>query len=210
HESWSLAERVTYYSRRLAPRVAVSRQRVTHFANPTRGIGRLPIHQRAGILPSTHRSRNGSAAARRPSMASHRTVLLVEDDPHRLDALGFALRRHGHHVLTATDGHRAAELMARGLPDVVVVEMLLPGQSGFQVAALAKAWSDGRVPVVMLAGIAADAQRDYALAVGADVFLARPVSPEEVFGAIEVLCPHPVHTRRPGSGTTPHPAPTPG
>jgi DNA-binding response OmpR family regulator len=143
-------------------------------------------------------------------MASHRTVLLVEDNPHRLDALGAAFRRHGYHVLTATDGHRAAELMARGLPDVAVVGMLLPGQSGFQVAALAKAWSNGRLPVVMLADIAADAHRDYALAVGADVFLARPVSPEGVCEAVEALCPRPTQARRPGSGTTSRPAPTSG
>jgi chemosensory pili system protein ChpA (sensor histidine kinase/response regulator) len=99
--------------------------------------------------------------------------------------------------------------MARGLPDVVVVEMLLPGQSGFQVAVLAKAWSDGRVPVVMLADLAGGAHRDYALALGIDLFLARPHSPGEVVAAVEALCPLAAPPRRPGSGTLPHPAPTP-
>src|SRR5262245_30605948 len=136
-------------------------------------------------------------------MASHRTVLLAEDDPHRLDSLGFALRRRGYHVLGAADGNRAAELLARSLPDIAVVEMLLPEQSGFQVAMLAKERSDGRVPVVMLAVSAADPHRNYALAVGVDVFLAPPLVAEELVEAVESLCPLSAPPRRPGSGTTP-------
>jgi two-component system OmpR family response regulator len=134
---------------------------------------------------------------------------LVEGDPHRLDSLGFALRRRGYHVLSALDGNRAAELLARNLPDVVVVEMLLPGQSGFQVALLVKAWSEGQVPVVMLAGLAADAHREYALALGVDTFLAPPPAPRDVVDAVEGLCPLPANGKPTGSGTIGRPTPSP-
>ena len=141
-------------------------------------------------------------------MAHHRTVLLVESDPALLDALGFALRRRGYHVLAALDGHRAAELLDRKLPDALVLDMFLPAQSGFQVARLAKERSDGAVPVVMLSGASAGAHRDYAAALGVDSFLAKP-SAAEVLATVEALCPLPAASRLAGSGSLPWPTATP-
>jgi CheY-like chemotaxis protein len=119
-------------------------------------------------------------------MANHRTVLLVESAPTVLDAIGFALRSRGYHVLTATDGGRAVELLARHIPDAVVVNMFLPGQSGFQVARLVKERSDGRVPVLMLAAAAADAHADYALSLGIEGFLVNSPA-TDVASAVDVV-----------------------
>ncbi len=142
-------------------------------------------------------------------MASSRTVLLVEADPALLDSLGFALRRRGYHVLTALDGNRAAELLARNLPDVAVLGMMLPGQSGFQITRLVKEQAGGQVPVVMLAESAAAAHRDYALAVGVDRFLAKRLAAAELVAAIEAVCPLSNDPRRPGSGSISWPTATP-
>jgi two-component system, OmpR family, alkaline phosphatase synthesis response regulator PhoP len=142
-------------------------------------------------------------------MATHRTILLVESEPTLLDALGFALRRRGYHVLAALDGERAAELLARYAPDAVVLDMFLSRQSGFQVARLIKERSDGLVPVVMVSHAAAEAHRDYALALGVDSFLVKPGA-AEVVAAVEALCPLPDASRLAGSGSLPWPMTTPG
>jgi DNA-binding response OmpR family regulator len=142
-------------------------------------------------------------------MALHRIILLAEHDPGLLDAIGFALRCRGYHVLTALDGARAAELAARNTPDAVVLDMVLPRQSGFQVARLVKEGSDARVPVVMLSPVTGDAHRDYAVALGVDTFLPTP-DVGEVVAAVESLCPVPPASRLSGSGSLPWPAAIPG
>lgn len=139
-------------------------------------------------------------------MPAHRTILLVEADPRLLDSLGFALRRRGYHLLTANDGDRAAELIARNVPDAVVLGMLLPGQSGFQVTRLVKERTDGAIPVVMLSDFSAEAHHDYALAVGVERFLTAPFTPTDVLAAVEQLCPLPGES---GSGALPWATRTP-
>ncbi len=136
-------------------------------------------------------------------MATHRVVLLVESEPGLFDSLGFALRRRGYHVLAARDGDRAAELLGRNLPDVVVTNLLLAGQSGFQVTRMLKERSNGRVPVVMLSPLTGGAHQDYAQALGVNRFLTAPFAPTSVLAAVETLCP------LPGSGTIPWPTSTP-
>ncbi len=135
-------------------------------------------------------------------MPTHRVVLLVEYQADLLDSLGFALRRRGYHVLTARDGDRASELLERNRPDVVVSAVLLPGCSGFELVRLAKERSDGRIPVVLMSRLAG-ALRDYALALGADHFLAQPFTPAAVVAVVEALCPPS------GSGAFARPTATP-
>lgn len=122
------------------------------------------------------------------------SVLLVEPDPAVRDAVSTLLRRRGYAVECARTGPDAAARLREQLPDLVVVELLLPGGSGFQVARLAKDLSDGRLPVVMLSGLSAAVHRDYALAAGADVFLAKPFRASALTAAATALCPLP----RPG------------
>ncbi len=142
-------------------------------------------------------------------MASSVTVLLATDEPELLDALGFALNHRGYHVIPALTGDRAAELLQRQLPDLAVLDMLLPGQSGFQVTRLLKERSDGRVPVVMMSDHPAPAHRDYAFAAGVDHFLEKWLAPAKLLDVVERLCPVPAEPRREDSGVTPQPAAAP-
>lgn len=142
-------------------------------------------------------------------MASQATVLLVTDDSDLLDALGFALNRRGYHVIPALSGDMAVELLLMQLPDLAVLDMLLPGQSGFQLTRLLKERSDGSVPVVMMSDHPAPAHRDYAFAAGVDWFLEKWLAPARLLQAVEMLCPLTVETRRPGSGSISRPTATP-
>jgi DNA-binding response OmpR family regulator len=99
-------------------------------------------------------------------------LLLVEDDPDLLGLLADGLRSAGHRVLTAADGGRAVELLASHHIDFAVVDMLLPGASGFQVV---RAAVDGHgARAVMMSEVAADDHQAYAGSLGAEAFLVKP------------------------------------
>jgi DNA-binding response OmpR family regulator len=114
---------------------------------------------------------------------------VVEDDPDLCEALAAALRRKGYEVVPVGDGAEAIRLLAGQPPDVAVLDMMLPGASGFQVARLVKERSDGRVPVLMISGNSSAAHQDYAFAAGADRFLPKPFSLARFLDAVTALCP---------------------
>lgn len=124
-------------------------------------------------------------------MVASRTVLLVEDEPVLRSAMATVLRRRGYEVIDAANAAEAEDVLARGLPDLLVAAMMLPGRSGFQVVRLVRERSDGRVPVVMVSGIASPAHRDYAYASGVDAFLAKPFSAADLAVLADELCPLP-------------------
>jgi CheY-like chemotaxis protein len=142
-------------------------------------------------------------------MPSQMTVLLAANDPELINALGFMLNHRGYHVVTALSGDGVAALANIQLPNLAVLDMLLPGQSGFQLTRLLKERSDGRIPVVMISDQTAPAHRDYAFAAGVDRFLEKWLAPSRLLEIVESLCPLPAEPRGPGSGILPRPSATP-
>lgn len=122
-------------------------------------------------------------------MISSRTILVVDDDPDVLEAVAVALRRKGYDVVTAEDGADAIRLAVDQPPDLAVVDMMLPGASGFQVAQAVKDASDGRTPVVMVSANSSGAHQDYAYASGVDRFLAKPFALGKLADLVVALCP---------------------
>jgi CheY-like chemotaxis protein len=118
------------------------------------------------------------------------TVLVAEDQPDLREALARSLRRRGFTVTTAADGNEAADKLEIEVPRLSLVEMLLPGQSGFRIAQKIKERTDGRGAVVMLA-YTAGAHRDYALELGIDRFALKPFSPADLVESIIPICPPP-------------------
>lgn len=124
-------------------------------------------------------------------MPRQRTVLVVEDDPDLRDAIELLLLRRGYHVVSTGCGLRAVELAARHRVAVAVVDLLLPGQSGFQVLAGLKARYGDAVRVVMMSEIRSAAPHDYALASGAERFLPKPFTTGQLLDSVTALCPPP-------------------
>lgn len=122
-------------------------------------------------------------------MSAQPTVLLVEDDNLLRDALETTLRRRGYRVLSAADGNDAVAAAKKQTPQIAVLDMMLPGQSGFQIAQQLKEMSNGRVFVVMMSGNSSSAHRDYAFASGVDRFLAKPFATSKLLEAIEGIAP---------------------
>jgi DNA-binding response OmpR family regulator len=124
-------------------------------------------------------------------MSRTRTVLVVEDDPNLRDAVELLLLRKGYHVVATGDGLRAVELAGQHEIDAALVDLLIPGQSGFQVLADLKALYGDGVKVALMSATASGAHRDYAFAAGADQFLDKPFTVSRLLDAVAELCPLP-------------------
>ena len=117
-----------------------------------------------------------------------RRVLLAEDEPNIVESLAFLLRRAGFEVSVATDGEAAVEQAATGRPDVVVLDVMLPGLNGFDVLRrLRAAPATATLPVVMLTAKGQREDRETAEACGADAFITKPFSNAELVAAVSRL-----------------------
>ena len=121
-------------------------------------------------------------------------VLVVEADAEIADALRQALRTEGYEVSTADPGRSALSRAEDFNPDLVLLDLGLPGSDGFELCRGIRAGSD--VPVLVLAGQGAAGDRVAALDSGADDFLVRPFDPDELLARIRALL-----RRRPPRGS---------
>ncbi len=114
------------------------------------------------------------------------TVLVVDDDPTVREVVATYLRRDGLEVLEAADGPAALAADAAAQPDLVVLDLMLPGLDGLEVFRRLRARRGG-VPVVMLTARGDEADRVLGLEVGADDYVAKPFSPRELVLRVEAL-----------------------
>jgi signal transduction histidine kinase/ActR/RegA family two-component response regulator len=133
-------------------------------------------------------------AAGRPTAFTPRRVLIVEDNADAREVLRMALTLDGHEVHEAADGAGGLAAALRLRPDVVLVDVGLPGLDGYEVAQQIRANErDSRMLLVALTGYGQAEDRRRALAAGFDVHLVKPVAPERL---AEVLSGAPSTTRR--------------
>jgi DNA-binding response OmpR family regulator len=107
------------------------------------------------------------------------SALVVDDDPTVGDVVGAYLLRAGFHVRRANDGVTALSLAAETTPDVVVLDLMLPGIGGLEVCRQLRR-DHPRVPVVMLTALGEEEDRILGLEVGADDYVTKPFSPREL------------------------------
>ena len=109
--------------------------------------------------------------------------MAVEDDPAIADLLDMYLRREDHRVYLAADGERGLELIAAHLPDVVILDVGLPGIDGLEVCRRIRA-SDAGVSVVFLTARDDEIDRVLGLEMGADDYVTKPFSPRELVARV--------------------------
>ncbi|MFG2833566.1 response regulator transcription factor [Streptomyces zaomyceticus] len=109
-------------------------------------------------------------------------VLVVDDDPTVSEVVAEYLKRAGFAVSLAVDGKSALRAAEELLPDLVVLDLMLPGMDGLEVCRRLRAREDGRppVPVVMLTARGDEDERILGLEVGADDYVTKPFSPREL------------------------------
>lgn len=125
------------------------------------------------------------AAVARPYAPPVATVLVVDDDPTVLDVVERYLSRAGHTVLVAADGRQALEVVAARSPDLVVLDLMLPGLDGLEVCRQLRETTP--VPVIVLSARGAETDRIVGLEVGADDYLAKPFSPRELVLRVQAV-----------------------
>ncbi|MEO0362275.1 MAG: response regulator, partial [Pseudomonadota bacterium] len=120
--------------------------------------------------------------------AMGRRVLIVEDEPHIVESLSFLLAREGFDVASLSDGAAAFEALAKSRPDVLVLDVMLPGMNGFDLLRRLRATPDlVDLPVLMLTAKGQRRDREIAESAGADRFMTKPFSNAEVVAAVVEL-----------------------
>lgn len=121
-------------------------------------------------------------------MTSH--ILVVEDDPSLSLLVTRLLGHHGFASTVITDGHQAAEAIEALRPDLMVLDVMLPGMSGYNVCRLVKSTpATAHIPVVMLTAKAYPLDRRHGEDAGADAYITKPFDPDALIGQIRELLP---------------------
>lgn len=108
-------------------------------------------------------------------------VLIVEDEVDIADLIMFNLQRAGYEVLKAHDGIAGTEIAIRERPDLIVLDLMLPGRDGYSVfREIRRDARTSRIPVIMLTARAQTEDRIQGLEAGADDYLTKPFSPKEL------------------------------
>ena len=116
---------------------------------------------------------------------SEKTIFVVEDEPSIAEVVSLYLRRAGYQVQTITDGLVAQELLDKRLPDLVVLDLMLPGLDGYALTRWLRDRSD--VPIIMLTARREGMDRIAGLEMGADDYMVKPFSPQELVSRVRAV-----------------------
>ena len=112
-------------------------------------------------------------------------VLVVDDEPTIREIVVSYLEREGFTTLEAADGNRARELLERDTPDLVVLDLMLPGTDGLELCRWIR--SRSRLPVIMLTARGEESDRIVGLELGADDYVTKPFSPRELAARVRTV-----------------------
>jgi len=110
------------------------------------------------------------------------SILVVDDEPEIRRAVLGGLRAQGYEVRAAGDGEEALRLASLAAPDLVILDLMMPGMDGLEVCRRLRAWSD--VPILVLSARAQERQKVQALDEGADDYLTKPFGMDELTARI--------------------------
>ncbi|MCB1741611.1 MAG: response regulator [Gammaproteobacteria bacterium] len=114
--------------------------------------------------------------------------MVAEDEPNIVESLSFILERAGFEVLVALDGESAIDCAREQRPDLLLLDVMLPGRNGFEILkALKEGAATASIPVLMLTAKGQDRDRRTAQDLGADAFMTKPFSNREVLECVHSL-----------------------
>jgi len=113
-------------------------------------------------------------------------ILIVDDDRKIVDLVRAYLERDGYRVLTAHDGLQALELARQQQPDLMVLDLMLPGIDGLDICRLLRGESN-KVPIIMLTAKTTEADKLIGLDLGADDYVTKPFSPRELLARVRAV-----------------------
>lgn len=115
-------------------------------------------------------------------------ILVIEDDPASLRLMQYILEHNGYDVLTAINGLDGLKKAQSEEPDLVILDIMLPGIDGFDICYNLRAEPQtAKLPILMLSAKAREVDRDTGLKVGADYYITKPVDPANILSSVESL-----------------------
>jgi DNA-binding response OmpR family regulator len=116
---------------------------------------------------------------------AQQTILVVEDEPSIREVVCLYLQRAGFHVIDVGDGQEALRILEKSLPDLVILDLMLPGLDGFQITSQLRAKGD--IPIIMLTARRSETDRIAGLEMGADDYVVKPFSPQELVSRVRAV-----------------------
>ncbi len=118
-------------------------------------------------------------------------VLVVDDEPNILLSLEFLMQQAGYTVVTAADAERAVDLIAKHCPDLILLDISLPGMSGFDLLEQLRQKAETRnLPVIMLTAHGREVEREKGMALGANDYITKPFSTRDLVSRVDALLKH--------------------
>jgi DNA-binding response OmpR family regulator len=130
-------------------------------------------------------------------------VLVVDDEASVVEVVALYLQRDGFQVRTAQDGREALLAIHAKLPDLVVLDVMLPGLDGLEIMRRLRADPSSDVPVILLTARSQEVDRIYGLELGADDYVTKPFSPAELVSRVKAVLRRAQRTAEGGQGEKP-------
>jgi DNA-binding response OmpR family regulator len=135
---------------------------------------------------SLRRNRSLRASARRKQVS--KKILIVDDEPNIVAALEFLLQRNGYEVLLAQDGDAALKQVEQHLPDLVLLDVMMPLKSGYEVCQRLRERAGWRhIKIIMLSAKGREAEVNKGLSLGANLYVTKPWSNKDLVAKIGEL-----------------------
>ena len=115
-------------------------------------------------------------------------ILVIEDDPAISRLVDYSLRHEGYEVIAASNGLEGIRKAHNEGPDLIILDVMLPGMDGFEICHRLRAESDtAKLPILMFSAKAQEIDKNTGLKVGADDYLPKPAAPAEIISRVEAL-----------------------
>ena len=115
-------------------------------------------------------------------------ILIVDDEQNIVISLEFLMRREGYEVLVANDGDAALEQIAAHVPDLVLLDIMLPKKNGFEVCQQIRATPQWQgIKVIMLTAKGRDTEVTKGMALGADAYMTKPFSTKDLVAQVKAM-----------------------
>ena len=117
-----------------------------------------------------------------------KTILVIEDERDLLELISFNLEKEGYRVMTAMDGASGLETARNSLPDLILLDLMLPGMTGIEICKILKRnEKTSKTPIIMLTAKGEEIDRVVGFEVGADDYVVKPFSPQEVVSRVRAV-----------------------
>jgi len=133
-------------------------------------------------------TREKAPPARERTFMSKGTILVIDDEKDLIELVRYNLVKEDFDVIVASDGRSGLEIATKHKPDLIVLDLMMPGMDGLQVCRqLRSDERSSRIPLIMLTAKAAEADRVVGLEMGADDYVSKPFSPRELVARVKAV-----------------------